>query len=168
MKKIIRKILFVKSSLFLYSFSSANLENELNQIFNSPYFDNKTNLNGKQISENQFSLWEKWNFFRGLRSSDALAYFSGTILNKSEKTYIIGTWYPHPFFVIGFYLLSTIFFLVFFNQVETGMILRNYEILVLMGLFCVILISMSLYFRWRILKTVQSELKINKTPYNKG
>jgi len=167
MKKIIRKILFVKSSIFLYSFSSDNLENDLNQIFNSPYYNNKTNLNGKQISENQFSLWEKWNFSRGLLSSDALAYFSGKIYSKSGKTYIIGTSYPHPFFVIGFYLLSAIFFLELFNQVGTGMIFCNYEILALMGFFCVILISTSLYFRLRILKAVQNELKLNKTPNNK-
>ncbi len=164
MKNLIRNVLFVKSDLFQYSFSSANLENDLNQIFNAPYFNKRTNLIGKQIAENQFSLWEKWNFFRGHRSSDALAYFSGTIFNKSGNTYVTGTWYPHPLFVIGFYLLSAVFFLELYNLVGTGKILQNYAILALIGSFNVILISMSIYLRWRILKAVQNELKINKTP----
>jgi hypothetical protein len=123
---------------------------------------------GKKIAENQFALWEKWYFYRGLRSFDALAYFSGATFNQSGKTYIIGTVYPHPFFVLGFYFSSTSFFLMLFIQMETGMAMEKFEIPVILGFASGIFLSMSLYFRRRIQKTVQYELKINKTPYIKG
>ncbi|PKP45049.1 MAG: hypothetical protein CVT94_19130, partial [Bacteroidetes bacterium HGW-Bacteroidetes-11] len=76
MKSLIRKILFEKSYLYLYPYSSLNLDNDLERIYEAEYFDRKTILRGKDISKNQFSLWEKWDFFRGHHSFDALGFFS--------------------------------------------------------------------------------------------
>ncbi len=61
MKSFLRKIFFAKSYLYLYPYSSLNLDNDLERIYEVEYFDRNTILRGKNISKNQFSLWEKWN-----------------------------------------------------------------------------------------------------------
>jgi len=168
MKVLFRKILFVKSNLYLYPYSITNLDNDLNRIFEAKYFNNRTTLRGKDIAENQFSLWEKWNFFRGVKSSDALAFFSGTKFSKNGKTYIIGTIYPNPITVLGFYLTSIIFVLSLLQQTETGLTFGKIEISLPVGLISIALLLMSVYFRWSIQRKVEVELNINNTHHNKS
>ena len=168
MKVLFRKILFVKSNLYLYPYSVTNLDNDLNRIFEAKYFNNRTALRGKGIAEDQFSLWEKWNFFRGVKSSDALAFFSGTKFAKNGKTYIIGTIYPSPKTVLGFYLTSIIFVLSLLQQTKTGPAFGNIEILLPIGLISLALLSMSIYSRWNIQRKVEVELNIKNTHHNKS
>ncbi|WP_321308532.1 hypothetical protein [Marinifilum fragile] len=168
MKELFRKILFVKSTLYLYPYSITNLDEDLKRIFEANYFNNSTALRGKIIGENQFSLWEKWNFFRGRKSQDALAYFSGSKFIQNNKTYIIGTIYPHPFTVLGFYLTCIIFLLSLLQQNDTGFSLGNIDILLPIGSIGVALISIILYFRWSIQTKVEIELDITKTHHNKS
>lgn len=166
MKSFLRKILFAKSNLYFYPFSSLNLDNDLERIYEAEYFDRNTLLRGKDITQNQFSLWEKWNFFRGFHSFDALGFFSGTKFNDQNKTYIMGTVYPNPIIVIGFYLATLILCFLLLNEAKMNGGSENLEVILPIGIFSIILLSSLLYFRRRIQKSVEHELKIKKTHHN--
>lgn len=155
-----RKILFVKSCLYLYPFSSMNLDHDLERIYESGYFSRNTILRGKEVAEKQFSPWEKWNFFRGNHTSDALAFFSGTMFEDNNKTFIIGTIYPSPITIIGFYFTTIAFLLSLLHQMMTSGSAVDFQMIIPLGLMSLILLSMILYFRWRIQKSVERELKI--------
>ena len=160
MKAILRKTLFAKSCLYLYPYSSLNLDHDLDRIYESGYFSRNTILRGKKVAENQFSLWEKWDFFRGNDSFDALAFFSGTMFEDNNKTYIIGTIYPNPITVIGFYFTALAFLLTLLYQMTTSGSALDFQVIIPLGLLSLILLSMTLYFRWRIQKSVERELQI--------
>src|SRR5690606_14448266 len=148
-----------------YPFNSLNLANDLKRIYEAEYFERNTILRGKEVTQNQFSLWEKWNFFRGIHSFDALGFFSGTRFIDQNKTYIIGTVYPNPILVIGFYLTTLILCLLLLNDPKLNGS-ENLEVIIPIGIVCVILLLGLLYFRRRIGKSVEHELKIKKTHHN--
>jgi hypothetical protein len=163
MKSLIRKILFAKSYLYLYPYSSLNLDNDLERIYEAEYFDRKTILRGKDISKNQFSLWEKWDFFRGHHSFDALGFFSGTKFNHQNNTYIIGTIYPNPMMVIGFYFTTIALGFVLFNEGSINSSFENPELILPIGIMSIVFLISLLYFRRRIRNSVEEELKIKKS-----
>ncbi|GAP44003.1 hypothetical protein TBC1_112162 [Lentimicrobium saccharophilum] len=168
MKSFIRKLFFAKSYLYLYPYSSLNLDNDLERIYEAEYFDRNTILRGKDISKNQFSLWEKWNLFRGYHSFDALGFFSGTKFNHQNRTYIIGTIYPNPIMLIGFYFTTLTLGFILYSRVSTNGSYEILEMILPIGILSIVLFSSLLYFRRRIGNSVEQKLKIKKTHHNKG
>lgn len=162
MKSFLRKILFAKSYLYLYPFSSLNLDNDLERIYKAEYFDRNTILRGKDMSKDQFSLWEKWNLFRGYHSFDAPGFFYGTKFNRQNKTYIIGTIYPNPIMVIGFYFATLTLGFILYSKVSTNGSYNKPEMILPIGIFSFVLLSGILNFRRRIENSVEQELKIKK------
>ena len=160
MKTILRKILLAKSCLYVYPYSSLNLDHDIERICESGYFSRNTILRGKRLTINDFLLWEKWNFFRGNDTSDALAFFSGTKFEDNINTYIIGTIYPSPIIVIVFYFTTLAFLLTLLYQMTTSGSAVDFQVIIPIGLLSLILLSMTVYFRWRIQKSVEHELKI--------
>lgn len=163
MKKILRRIMFVKSYLYIYPYSLLNFDNDLQRILDAKYLNKNINLRGKYLSKNQFSLWEKWNFFRGNYSYDAFSFFSGTKYSENNKTYIIGTIYPNPIYIIGFYFALISLILIIFNCIVIYETKMAKEVLLSLGLISILFYSISIYFRRRIQKTVETELILEKT-----
>jgi len=160
MKSFLRKILLVKSNLYHYPYSLLNLENELTKIYDAESCEEKCNLRGKQISENEFSLWEKWNFFRGNRSANALAFFSGSKVIEDNKVYIIGTIYPNPRSIFGFYFTMLILGILLTIEFNTRGSKEIYAIILPLVILSILLLSSALYFRKRVRKTVEQEFKL--------
>lgn len=160
MKIFLRKLLFVKSYLYIYPYSLLNLENELKEICESEIIPSTQILNGKVMSESEFSFWEKWNLFRGSRSSDALAFFLGTIVIEQNKVNIVGTAYPNPISILGFYFTMLILGIILIIKYKTVDSYRLTEVAWILGTMSIIILSSSLYFRERIRKRVEKELKL--------
>lgn len=158
MKSILRRILFVNSYLYHYPYSLLNLDNDLDRIYRTRYFNYNTILRGKKVSENQFSLWEKWNIYHGYNSFDALSFFSGTIYDDQNKTYIIGTIYPNPIIVIVFYFIIFILTLILYKNKITEFL----GLFVSFGIISILLLVIILYFRRRVRSTVEYELQLEK------
>ena len=67
--------------------------------------------------------------------------------------------------VIGFYLTTLILCLLLLNDPKLNGS-ENLEVIIPIGIVCVILLLGLLYFRRRIRKSVEHELKIKKTHHN--
>tara|TARA_R110002072_G_scaffold256332_1_gene415135 strand:+ start:34 stop:531 length:498 start_codon:yes stop_codon:yes gene_type:complete len=160
MKSVLRKIFFAKSYLYSYPYSSLNLQNDLERIHEDKYFKRNSILRGKRISNDQFLLWEKWNFFRGMHSYDGLSFFSGKIHDTQEKTNIVGTIYPNPIILFAFYFPIIILCFMLFDLITKKVIEVKLEFYFIIGLFILLSLLSIFYFRKRIQKSVEQELKL--------
>ncbi len=154
MKEVLRSFLFVKRKFYSYPYTKRNLDNDLNKIANAGYFDLQNDLRCKVINNNQFDLWEKWNFGVGTRSffeiANANAYFSGTVIKRADDTIIEGLSFPNPFGVIVTYLtiLSFLITLFFINYSDTSF--DGWKLPAVLLMIAFLSITTSLFFRKRI------------------
>jgi len=161
-KSLFRKILFIESHIYLYPYSSDNLNEDLKKIFGASYFDKKTTLRGKKISDDSFSLWEKWNLFGSYRSFDALGVFSGTKVNRKNKTLIIATIYPNALSILLYYLLISISISAIYFYFFGSESIINIEIILVLVAISFIIHRALIFQRKRIKKSVEFEFNLKR------
>lgn len=164
MKKTLRSLLFVKRRFYSYPYTRTNLENDLNKIADADYFNFQNDLRCKVVNNNQFDIWEKWNFGVGTRSffemGNANAYFSGTVIKRTDDIIIEGLSFPNPFGVIVTYLtipplLITLFFIDYSDTSFDG-----WKLPAVLLMIAFVFIATSLFFRKRIENKVINKLNL--------
>ncbi len=161
-KSVVRFFLFAKSRLYKYPYGLQNLDNDLKRIIEVGYFESSTILRGKNIGKNHFVLWEKWNFTRGRTVLFAMAFFSGSVVVRKNRTYIVGTIYPQISGIFFFYL-SLLMFCAILGMHSFGKSIKEiYFVLPVLGFLTIISLISCLYFRSRVKDSVVQELELEE------
>jgi len=164
MKKTLRSLLFVKRRFYSYPYTRINLENDLNKIADVDYFKIQNDLRCKVINNNQFDIWEEWNFGVGTRSffqmGNANAYFSGTIIKQADNIIIEGLSFPNPFgaIITYFALLPLLITLLFIDYSNTSF--NGWKLPTVLLMIAFVSIATSLFFRKRIENKVINTLNL--------
>ncbi len=164
MKKLIRYLLFVKRVEYEYPYSERNLDNTIGKIVDSKYFDFKVSLLGKIVSNEQFELWEKWNFGLGARGfwhySRGNAYFVGTKIIQSNRVLIEGMVFPNPFKLVTTYIALVVLALVLYFTDFSEATLHNSKFTFLIIVVIFLQVILSGYFTYRLRRKVEKQLEL--------
>lgn len=164
MKKVIRSLLFVKHNFYSYPYTQRNLDKDLVKIANARYFDLQNDLRCKVINDNQFDIWEKWNFGIGTRSffymGNANAYFSGTTIKEGDSIIVEGLVFPNPLgtittYLVVFALVATLFFIDYSDAS-----FYSWKLTAILSIVVLASIITSLFFRKRIERKVMKTLDL--------